>query len=167
MSIQLESGVSVYDPSQHSRCEFFGVTQVHGKYVGKKFVCGNIAFSNPYSANMFSFVWRHYSPEIAKATVLLFEQKMVESAPIAYLKFVQIDWSALFSKGAVALDWVGIVTEVAVALAGCAFVSLYQDSSVGEFNPYSPKEDVDVYVQYAIAYWAKHPSYGPAYKKLI
>ncbi len=167
MSIQLESGVAIYDPAKHLRCEFLGVNQVHGKYVSRKFVCGNIAFSNPYSANMFSFLFRRYAPDVANATVLLFEQKMVESAPVAYLKFVQIDWVTLFTKGALELDWVGIVTDVAVALAGCAFISTYQDSSVGEFNPYSPKEDREVYVQYAIAYWTKHPTYGPAYKKLI
>jgi hypothetical protein len=166
MSIQLESGVALYDPAQHVMLEFVGVNQVSGKYVTRNFACGFYTFSNPYSANMFSYLYRRDNNQAdAKATVQLFEQQLAASAPTGFLKFVQIDWWTLFRNGSLKLDWVGIVTELAVAAGGWAFTKMQQGSSVGEFNPYSPQQDREGYVNYAIAYWKQNPSYGPAYKK--
>jgi hypothetical protein len=165
MAIQLESGVGFYNENKHFKLEFVGVKQVNGQYVKRQFAVGVYTFSNPYSANMFSYLLKKYNKQDdAKATVLLFEEKLAASAAASFWNFVQIDWQALISEKSLKLDWVGIMTELAVAAGGWAFTKLKQGSAVGNFNPYSAQQDREQYVFYAIAYWKQNPTYGPAYK---
>ncbi len=166
MHITLEMSVRALDSSDYGKnYEFVGELKINGKFVTNKFICGAYAFSNPYSANMFSYLFRTYDSQTAKSAVSLFEKKMVESNAKKAWDFVSLDWKEILKGGLKkAIDWKGIVMDLAVALAGLGFRSIMLESVNPELNPYSAKQDEEQYVAYALAYWHKNPMNGPAYR---
>jgi hypothetical protein len=167
MSIFLEPGVMVYDDAQLGRhLEFIGVRDPnHMAYT--HFFVGAYGFSNPYSANMFAYLFHRYNGEVAKSTVMLFESDLQKSAVKKFWDFCDISWGDVF-KGNVTkvVDWQGIVQDLAIAAGGWAFRQLRMDQALADRNPYSAEQDQEQYVVYAIAWWRSSPTRTPAYKIL-
>lgn len=133
----------------------------------KSLFIGNYSFSNPFSANMFAYIRREYSNETAVSTVNLFEKNMGKSAPRRFYDMTEFDWGAIF-RGNIrgGFDVQGTITSLAVEAGGYAVTQIRLSGTLPQYNPNSPESDPDPYTWYAIAYWGKFPTNGPAYKVL-
>ena len=168
MSVALEPGVKAYTMDDFSRSfEFVGEWDPAAKGVRTKFHVGAYGFSNPYSANMFAYLFRQYDGNVAKSTVQLFEKDLKKSTARKFYDMVEIDWKAVMTGGLKgAVDWQGTVTNLAVAAGGWMVTQYRLGNVLADQNPNSAKSDQEQYVAYAIAYWGKNPTRGPAYRVL-
>ena len=163
--IALEPSIKCYEFSMKS-LDFVGQMKVDGKFVETKFMFGAYGFSNPFSANMFAFLFRTYEAGVAISTVTLYEEELAKSAPAKFKEFVHYSWGKAFQAGNLAkgFEWQKIVLDLSVAAGGWAFTRLRLSGALANANPYSAKADQEEYVMYAIAYMKDHPEEGPAYK---
>ncbi len=128
---------------------------------------GAYGFSNPYSANMFAYLYRNWGGACARSTTMLFEEELKKAAWKKWIKFVKIDWKGLVQEGAKgAIDWPEIVMDLAVEAGGYYMNKLRLSNALADQNNYLPTDDPEEYVDYAIAYWKAHPDQGPAYHVL-
>ncbi len=168
MTIQLEKGVRAYGLNDYGRSlEFVGEWDSSAKGMHTQFSVGAYGFSNPYSANMFSYLYRQYDPDTAKSTVQLFEKTLKKSALKGFYELLKINWGDVLARNwRNALDWQATVINLAVAAGGWCMTQLRLSGALAEQNPNSAKQDQEEYVNYAIAYWGKNPMRGPAYQIL-
>jgi hypothetical protein len=168
MALSLETGVKPYTMSDFGKSfEFVGEWDSKAKGVHTKFYVGAYGFSNPFSANMFAYLFRQYDGNTAKSVVKLFEQDLKKSSASKFMGMIEIDWKGIFEKGMKgAVDWQGTVTNLAVAAGGWAVTQYRLGNVLADQNPNSAKQDSEQYVAYAIAYWGKNPTKGPAYRML-
>jgi hypothetical protein len=172
MKIQLEAGVTT---QKYSSGNFVGVwlpdTPKHYRF-------GNYEFSNVYSANMFSYLFRHDSPKLAQQAVVAFETKLTGSdAKKTAFKTIAstIDWKTA-ATGNVPAALIGTLknaVSTACDLALGVAVRTALVSTSGIYNPYPAEKSAilwvgssarDQYIEYAIGYWKKFAQNGPAYK---
>ena len=126
---------------------------------------GAYGFSTPYSANMFAYLYRKYDYILAASTVTLFEKQLSRSSIRKFGALVSVNWGDVISLNwTKAIDWESTVRDVAVAAAGRLFNLERAAGVLAELNPYSAQADQEEYVDYAILYWSRHFTQGPAYR---
>ena len=166
---RLEPGVHVYDHWHSGPVRDFVGEWDTSKKLNSNFYVGAFCFSNPYSANMFAYLYRKYGLATARSTVASFEKTLAKSAGRKFWDMTSFNWGELFSARSIGtavskgVDWESVVRDVALAIGGSMFRNTMLNQGNPQINPYSAAQDEDEYVNYAIAYWQKNPGSGPAY----
>ena len=133
--------------------------------------CGTYGFTNPYSANMFSYLFRYqpknstFSYTTAPKTVQAFEDEMFKTAGQLFWDMVELDWNALVQGDPRSfVDLKGMIEKMCGRIVG-VWVMGEQIRAGMPTNHYYPDDSGRAqYVEYAIRYWARHPMQGPAYR---
>lgn len=162
MSVPVELGVKAYKYNGQYR-EFIGWTR--GKKE-KNLSCGAYSFSNIYSANMFSYLFRKEGMITAKKTVVAFEKKINTSVAEASFKEIigLVDWQTLVTgnvPAAVAGTIKNGVKKICSATIGRVTIAGLVATTPTRHNRFTPPSDE--FIQYALRYWEKHPLQGPSY----
>lgn len=154
--------VGSYDTQNRSRVGF----SQGGVFVRHPFHVGGYSFSNPISATIWAYLFRHDTPAGATAGVEAIEKLL--DPPGVMKQLVTLVANNLKDK---AVEYIfppaAIMNKInsAVGAAGGLYFDLkiQTNSNTAMWNDYPPSNDATNYAKYAVAYW-KATHQGPAYK---
>lgn len=155
-----------------------------------KFTVGGQKFDNPFSANIFDYLFRipFSNDKIDLANCFRFVAKDLSGPAVAVAAVEEFEKALTRSTGRRVADYLGvgewtdwlkdprnlisvkdIVMNAAIKLGGYAMQQqqLEFHAKNGKTNPYPPDTDLEEYINFAIYGWAADPTYGPYYRMWV